>query len=384
MLHAHRLAWQYIRASINPSARFIQPELTYLGGREVALKALRFNRNPQEQHAPVVIALNGYSARGYRDPRMQRAASNLACLGFDVYMPILDSVEALRLQPAAVDEIATFVTALVNYKRSKVGLFSASISASLSLVACARPALRKSISGIMAIGPYGHLKRAVSHVMLNSRDDYGRHVVWMNFAEWVVGQQPGLNTLFRTAIEDDGWKRQHPHLPAQLAHADPQTRALFRRFTYDKTYREMRWQQVCQQFQENQEWMRLMNPADHIQYLGAPLYLLHGQKDDVILPAESEDLFQLLQRYNRPGRMLLSPLISHADLEYSWKTPLHGVQLMGLFAGFFESVCEGHRVDVDAITHHPQEHAQSRVYPEYSSPSAPAAKGGLSWMFKAR
>jgi pimeloyl-ACP methyl ester carboxylesterase len=271
---------------------------------------------------------------------MQRAASNLARIGFDVYMPILESVEGLRLHPQAVDEISSFISALASYKQRPLGIFAASISASLSLVACARPALRKNISGIMAIGPYSNLKRTVSHVMENSSDDYGRHVIWLNFAEWVVGPQPGLRDLFRTAIDDDGWKRHHPHLPAQLLQSDPQTRSLFRRFVYDKTYRDMRWQQVCQQFQVKQEWLRQMNPMDHVQHLAAPLYLLHGREDDVILPRESEDLMKLLARYGHPGKLLLSPLISHADLSYSWKTPLHGVQLMSLFASFFQSVLD--------------------------------------------
>jgi pimeloyl-ACP methyl ester carboxylesterase len=316
---------------------------------------------------------------------MQRAASNLALLGFDVYMPILDSVEALRLHPATVDEIAGFLAALVSHKRSKVGVFSASISASLSIVACARPELRKNISGIMAIGPYGHLKRAVSHVMHNSRDDYGRFVIWMNFSDWIVGHQPGLNALFRTAIDDDGWKRQHPHLPAQLAQADPQTRALFRRFVYDKTYREMRWQQVCQQFQENQDWVRWMNPADHIQQLSAPLFLLHGEKDDVILPAESEDLYQLLKRYNRPGKCLLSPLISHADLEYTWKTPLNGLQLMGLFARFFDQVWinPAKELDMPGIPQGERLSGPAR-YKSLRNQPVPSSKTGFSSMFKVR
>jgi len=342
MLIPQRLAWQYIQASIQTSGHFLQPELVTIPSLQGCQKALRFTKNPDCSAAPVVVALNGYAARGYRDPRMQRAASNLASIGFDVYMPILDSVEALRLHPRAVDEIADFIAALATYHRKLLGVFAASISASLSLVACARPELRKSISGIMAIGPYSNLKRAVSHVMENSRDDYGRYVLWLNFAERVVGLQPRLSQLFRTAIDDDGWKRRYPHLPAQLVQSDPQTRSLFRRFVHDQTYRDMRWQQVCQQLQAEQDWLRRMNPIDHIQHLDAPLFLLHGRQDDVILPRESEDLMNLLALYEHPGKLLLSPLISHADLTYSWKTPLHGVQLMGLFAGFFQSILDAH------------------------------------------
>ncbi|MBI1193555.1 MAG: hypothetical protein GC205_10315 [Bacteroidetes bacterium] len=340
MLIPQRLAWQYIQASIQTNTPNLQPELVFLPGARNALKALRFNNHSNKKDAPVVVALNGYAARGYRDPRMQRAASNLAHIGFDVYMPILDSVEALLLHPKAVDEIADFLLALSTYKQRPLGVFAASISAGLCLVACTRPELRKRLSGIMAIGPYCDLKRAVSHVMESSRDDYGRFVLWLNFAEWVVGEQPELGQLFRTAIDDDGWKRRYPHLPAQLAQANPQTRSLFRRFVYDTTYRDMRWQQVCQQLQANKDWLRQMNPVNHMQQLGAPLYLLHGQQDDVILPRESEDLKKLLARYDHPCTLLLSPLISHADLSYSWKTPLHAIQLMGLFSGFFQCVWE--------------------------------------------
>ncbi len=312
-------------------------------------QALRYSRSKSNRNSPIVVAINGFSAQGYRDKRMQRAAANLACAGFEVYQPILPGIESLCLQPSSSAETGAFVLALAESRQRPVAIFSASVSASLALVACSQRPLNRHVSALFLIGPYGDVLKAVDHVMLHSADAYGRWILWLNFAERVCGPNPGLCKLFRTAIDDEGWMRQLPHLPAQLKQADPHTRALFKRFIQDPTYSELHWLEVKRQLQQDSSWVAAMDPRQHLKNLQAPLFLLHGKDDSVIPPRESQRLQVQMQQEGKHSQLLLSPLISHADLAYSWKTGIDILLLSRMFSNFFHSVHQAHSLHLEQV-----------------------------------
>ncbi len=334
------LAWRYIAHSVRPRGTRIVPQQVVVPSRHGPLPALHFAPRPSGSTRPLLMTLNGYAARGARDPRMQRAASNLAASGFEVYMPVLPSVEALQLAPQVVDELAVFIAALSESTQRPLSLFSASLTASLALVACSRPELQNRVAAVMAIGPYADLLRTVDYVMHRGRDAYGRYVIWMNFAERISGPNPGLVRLFRTAIDDDGWQRRHPHLPGALRQADPHTRALFKRFAYDSVFSDMHWREVANQLRHDPRWLSDMNPLNRINQLQSSLYLLHGRNDEVIPPRESQELHRAYRARGGRSHLLLSPLISHADLVHSWRTPYDAWQLSLLFAAFFRQASQ--------------------------------------------
>jgi hypothetical protein len=352
MSYSQALAWRYIAHSVRPRGQSIAPQRVFIPSAQGPLSALRFVPHPPASGRPVLIALNGYAARGSRDPRMLRAASNLAKCSFDVYMPVLPSVEALLLAPQVVDELAAFIAALSASVQRPVCIFSASLTASLALVACSRPELRQRVPGILAIGPYANLLRTVDYVMHQGRDPYGRHVIWMNFAERISGPNPALLRLFRTAIDDDGWQRRHPHLPGALRQADPHTRALFKRFAYDPVFSDMHWREVAAQLRQDPRWLGGMNPLDRVTQLQSALYLLHGRSDEVIPPRESQDLHRAYRAVGGRSSLLLSPLISHADLTYSWRTPFDAWQLSRLLAAFFSRASRAQRLQHQVL--HPE------------------------------
>jgi pimeloyl-ACP methyl ester carboxylesterase len=77
--------------------------------------------------------------------------------------------------------------------------------------------------------------------------------------------------------------------------------------------------------------MEDLSPHGHLQHLTVPVYLLHGQADNIIPSVETLWMAQEL-----PGRslqaMLVSPVLSHLDLESTRPGPLDEWRLVHFFA----------------------------------------------------
>ncbi len=323
-----------VRAEAPPS----EPEERWLPHPEGALRTLWFRPSAEGQERGTVAVINGYSARGHRDPRMRAVAEALAAGGYTACMPVLEEIEQLRLDAVVPERIGHFLHALAAAEGRPVGLLAASIAAGMSLVAAARPEVRPCLSAVLAIGPYGDLQHTVDHVMLRAGDPYGRYVVWLNFAERVFGPSPTLKAAFRAAIDDDGWRREPPHLPEVLAAGDPLEVALFRRLTGDATFAEMHWREVRARLERDRGFARALDPMAHVSGLAGPVYLLHGARDTVVPPGESLRLAASLRQAGVPGRLVLTPLLTHADAAPPWRAPVHAWRLAGLFQAFLDDV----------------------------------------------
>jgi pimeloyl-ACP methyl ester carboxylesterase len=277
---------------------------------------------------------------------MRALASALAEAGFTAYMPIIEEIETLKLKPAVPIRIGHFLQCLAEREQQPVGLVAASIAAGMSIVSVARPEVRACVHAMLAIGAYGDLSRTVDHVMQHSSDAYGRNVIWMNYAEHLFGPSPTLVAAFRAAIDDDGWKRDPPQLPEVLANGDPLERSLFRRLTEDATFAEMHWRDVRRALEKQGSDLQSMDALQAVEGLRCPLYLLHGELDDVIPASESKALYARMREAQVPGRLLVTPLLSHADPQLGPAFPLHAARLINLFGRFFSDLEKGHGAEL--------------------------------------
>lgn len=365
--------WRCFRdPGVAVSAQAQEPERVRLPHPGGAIEALCFSPEGHQNDKPkggrgAVAVINGYAARGHQDPRMQALARALAGEGYTAYMPIIDEIEALRLDPVVPQRIGHFLQSLAEREAQPVGLMAASIAAGMSIVAVSKPDVRPCVRAILAIGPYGDLGRTVDHVMERSSDPYGRHVIWLNFVERMFGPSPTLLGAFRTAIDDDGWKRNPPKLPAFLAAGDPLERSLFRRLTEDKAFAEMHWRDVRRGLERQRDYFNSMDALRAVDQLRCPLFLVHGATDGVVPAAESKALFARMREAEVPGDLLLTPLLTHADTQIGPSFPWHASRMAALFGAFFTEL-EGGSTLRKRSTARPQ--ALQRPY-EHQAPGTP-------------
>jgi pimeloyl-ACP methyl ester carboxylesterase len=79
------------------------------------------------------------------------------------------------------------------------------------------------------------------------------------------------------------------------------------------------------------DYAHVISPHGHIEHLTTPVYLLHGEGDNIIPSAESEwlatDLPPRSLKYE-----LISPVLSHLDLDGTGPTAWDELRLIHFFA----------------------------------------------------
>jgi pimeloyl-ACP methyl ester carboxylesterase len=83
--------------------------------------------------------------------------------------------------------------------------------------------------------------------------------------------------------------------------------------------------------QRHLDYARTVSPHGHIEHLTTPVYLLHGEGDNIIPSAETQWLAADLARGTVKAE-LISPVLSHLDLDGTGPTVWDDLRLMHFFA----------------------------------------------------
>jgi dienelactone hydrolase len=314
--------------------------------REV-LVATRAGRLRARIYAPssvrfATVLVPGIHSDGFDERRLVGFARELAASGVAVLTPQIPELARFRITPAVVDRIedaAGWLADRTEYApQGRVGLMGISFSGGLSVVAAGRPAVRDRIAFVFSLGGHGDLERVLRFLCTGTAGDgssrrphdYGLAVIVVSFAPRLVPpeQVPGLVEGAETFLE-----------ASALAHrTDPRARERF-----------VKVDRIASSLGEPAaELLRLVSSRD-VDRLGArllphvpglvdpalspertpapssPVYLLHGTDDAVVPAAESLLLGRHLQERQVETHVLLSPLITHAevdrapDLADSWR-----------------------------------------------------------------
>jgi dienelactone hydrolase len=278
-----------------------------------------------------VLLAPGVHALGIDEPRLVAFARNLAALGFGVMTPELPELMRYRITPRSTDMIEDAATWLSRQEEwapdGRVGVMGISFAGGLSIVAAGRPQLRERAAFAMALGGHADLPRVLRFLCTGvqpdgtrrSPHDYGVVVILLNVLDQVVPaeQEEGLRSGLLTFLEAS-------HL--DMFDRDRAQEAFARARAIEKALPEP---SATLMNHVNERNVAALGPVllPHIDAFGrdpalspersepprAPVYLLHGQDDNVIPAMESALLAEHL-RPRIPVHCLISPLITHAEI----------------------------------------------------------------------
>jgi dienelactone hydrolase len=278
-----------------------------------------------------VLLVPGVHAGGIDEPRLVGFAEDLAARGFVIVTAELPDLQQYAITPRSTDMIEDAARWLSEQRGfapdGRVGLIGISFAGGLSIVAAGRPSIRDRVAFVLSFGGHGDLPRTLRFLCTgtladgtrHAPHDYGVVIILLGVAERMVpaDQVAGLRAGIRTFLE--------------ASHVDmvdkPRAQTIFARA------REM----AAAMPEPSRALMTAVNDRDvaglgprllpHVEALGAdrslspvdspaptaPVFLLHGADDNVIPPLEST----LLAGHLRPHtdvRVLLTPLITHAEV----------------------------------------------------------------------
>ena len=288
-----------------------------------------------------VLLVPGMHSMGIDEPRLTALARDLAGSGIAVMAMALPDLMGYQITARSADVIEDAVGWMAAQPRlapdGRVGMVGISFAGGLSLVAAGRPSIRDKVAYVVSFGGHGDLGRVLRYLATGEAvqvpglntippHDYGVAVILYAGADRVVPpeQVAGLRDGIRTFL-----------LASQLTMVNmDQANAMFAKARGmeaplpepSKTY--LTW--------VNERNVKEMGPllAPHIgleadpaasperapDVPAAPVFLLHGDEDTVIPAADAVVLANSLRARGAAVRLLLSRIITHAELDRSAAT----------------------------------------------------------------
>jgi dienelactone hydrolase len=293
---------------------------------------------PQGTVRRSVLLVPGVHSMGIAEPRLTALAHDLAGSGVAVMTMALPDLMAYQITARSADVIEDVVAWMAAQPElapdGRVGMIGISFAGGLSIVAAGRPAIRDKVAYVVSFGGHGDLGRVLHYLATGEAvqapgvktippHDYGVAVILYAAADRMVppGQVMPLRAGIGTFL-----------LASQLTLVDmKQANATFAKAR--EMVKELPEPSATYLKYVNERNVKALGPL-LVPHLGlqadpaasperassvpsAPVFLLHGDEDTVIPAAESVVLGNYLRSKGVQVRVLLSPIITHAELDRS-------------------------------------------------------------------
>ena len=290
-------------------------------------------------NAPALVVLHGVHHLGMNEPRLIAFASAMASCGLRVLTPELPDIKDYHVGKNSIATIGDAATWLAQQNGGKpVGVMGLSFSGGLSLLAAADPQYKPAIKFVVAVGSQDEMSRVAEYYRTgedmrpNGKEEllppheYGALVLEYESLEDFVPESDltALRAVLRAHLYEDavGEKAALAALtPQQLAEAkqlmnttSPATQAM-----------------LAKSEAKHVADMAGVSPHGHLKGLTTPVYLLHGEGDNIIPSAETMWMADELPNETLQTE-LISPVISHLDMDGAGPSALDQWRLVHFFA----------------------------------------------------
>jgi fermentation-respiration switch protein FrsA (DUF1100 family) len=314
---------------------------------------------PEGTARRTVLLVPGIHSMGIEEPRLTALADDLAGAGVKVMAMALPDLQAYRITPRSTDVIEDAVTWMSERPDlapdGHIGIVGISFAGGLSISAASRPAIRDKVAFVLSFGGHGDLSRVMRYlttgeapqvpgVETHPPHDYGVAVILYELADHVVpADQAGA---LREGIETFLLASQLTLVSMDQANATfakarematrlPEPSRTFLNYVNDRAVNKLGPALVPYLSQIDAD-----DPALSPQYVEHPasaeLFLLHGSDDTVIPAAESAIFSEDLRRKGANVHVLLSGLITHAEVNRG-ATYIDVWKLISLWAQVFKT-----------------------------------------------
>jgi pimeloyl-ACP methyl ester carboxylesterase len=289
--------------------------------------------------APTLLVLHGVHHLGMDEPRMIAFATAMAACGIRVLTPELPGIKDYQVDVHTIPVIGDAANWFSQQTGgAPVGVMGLSFSGSLSLLAAANPAYRPHIKFVVAIGSEDQMSRVADYYRTGEDarphgrpeelkpHEYGPLVIeYEHLADFVPKQDLSpLREVLRAHLYEDV-----PAETAAMARLDEGQRAEARELMDMDS--PITHRLLAQAETHHVQDMAGVSPHGHLAELTTPVYLLHGEGDNIIPSAETQWMTAELPTQTLQAS-LISPVLSHLDLDAAQPGILDELRLLHFFA----------------------------------------------------
>ena len=272
------------------------------------------------RNAPGLIVFHGVHHLGIDEPRLIAFAQAMSACGLTVLTPELPDIKDYRVSLRSVQMIGVSTNWFAQQMHAPVGVMGLSFSGGLALVAAADPAFRSSMKMVLAVGSQGAMERVAAYYrtsedlrpdgtrQLLAAHEYGPLVMEYEHLDEFVPRHDlvPMRALLRAHLYED----KDAETVAMTALTPLQRlEALQLMDTSSSATQEMLQAAELRHVDE----MNGLSPEKQLNGLTVPVFLLHGEADNIIPSAETLWMASQLPPTTLQAA-LISPLLSHLDM----------------------------------------------------------------------
>lgn len=293
--------------------------------------------------APAMVIFHGVHHLGMDEPRLMGFARAMASCGIQVLTPELPGIKDYHVSADSVRTIGESAKWFAAKTGGPVGVMGLSFAGGLALVAASEPEYHAAFKFVFAVGAQDSMTR-VAEYYLTGRDarpdgtvellaahEYGPLVLEYEHLEDFVPAQDAaaVRAVLRAHLYEDKKaeaeaslglnERQKLETLELMDTTLPATRAKIRAMTA-----------------KHADEMPGLSPAGRLKALRTPVYLLHGEGDNIIPAAETLWMASELSG-NDLKAVLVSPVLSHVGLDGPKPGAMDEWRLVHFFGGILRA-----------------------------------------------
>ena len=295
---------------------------------------------PDGEVSRTALLLPGIHSMGIEEPRLRALAHDLAGSGVRVMTLALPDLQQYRVSPQSSDVIEDAIAWMARQPTlapdGKVGVVGISFAGGLSIVAAGRPSIRDKVAFVVSFGGHGDLPRVLKYlstgealqvegIATHPPHDYGVAVILYGLADHMVPPEQvaplreGVRTFLlasQLTLVDMNQANAMFAKARDMAKALPEPAATLLTYVNDRSVMKLGPALVPHLSRLGAE-SPAASPERASSLPRVPIYLLHGDDDSVIPAAESAILGEFLRKRGVEAHVLLSGLITHAEVDRS-------------------------------------------------------------------
>jgi dienelactone hydrolase len=298
----------------------------------------QFYRPSKLARQRTILLVPGIHSMGVDEPRLTALAEDLAAGGYLVMTLALPDLTRYSITTSSPDVLEDAVTWMAGQPAlapdGKVGMIGISFAGGLSTSAAGRASIRDKVAFVLSFGGHGDMPRVMKYLATGEElpapgavthppHDYGVAVILYRLAEFgvvpadqVTALRDGVRTFLLasqlTLVNMDQANATFAKA-REMATTMPEPSRTYMTYVNDRAVNKLGPVLVpfLQQLGADDPGLSPQRATPPV----APVFLLHGDEDTVIPPAESVILGETLRSKGADVRVLLSHIITHAELD---------------------------------------------------------------------
>jgi dienelactone hydrolase len=276
-----------------------------------------------ERHpdAPGLVVLHGVHHLGIDEPRLVGFATAIAGCGLRVLTPELAGIKDYHVDLDSVRVIGESAKWFAGQTGGRVGVLGLSFSGGLALVAANDPAYRKDFKFVLAVGSQDEMAHVADYYLTGQEarpdgsierlkpHDYGPLVLEYEHPEDFVPAED--EAAIRPVLREHLYENRSAEELAE-AKLNPQQKAEAAELM-DSNSAVTKMKLAASDVKHAKE-MGELSPHSMLRTMTTPVYLLHGEADNIIPSAETLWMASELPRATLQ-EVLVSPVLSHVNLD---------------------------------------------------------------------